>query len=203
MSPSGAPAGIAEQIISDRPSRAMAFNTAISAKVGAAAKRRPVAMSGITRILERKNAMACSVISALAVFVAAAPPHALLVAALRRAIEPLIGAPQTVEAAGVGRIGVVDDTILQDEGAHARPIAHEGRAIGARAGRDLRHHRRHVAVPERRAGAVVVFGAALALLLLGDRDLEVEVEVATRRRRPREGPAHPRLVGLQLREWRT
>jgi hypothetical protein len=42
----------------------------------------------------------------------------------------------------------------------------------------------------------------VALLLLGEAHAEVEVEVAVERRCPRERPAHPMLVGLQLRERR-
>ena len=50
---------------------------------------------------------------------------------------------------------------------------------------------------------VVVFDAALALLLLGERDVEVAVEVAAERRRPGKRPAHAPLVGLQLLERRS
>ncbi len=52
-------------------------------------------------------------------------------------------------------------------------------------------------------GSVVVFEGALALLRLGERDAEVGVEVASERGRPGERPAHPLLVGLELRERRA
>src|SRR5690242_8592380 len=50
--------------------------------------------------------------SALAVLVVAAPPDARLVAALGRAIEPGVHAPDAVHAARVGRVGVVDGAVL-------------------------------------------------------------------------------------------
>src|SRR5207248_4812419 len=45
-------------------------------------------------------------------------PEAGLVAAEGRAVEPLVHAPQAVQAARVGRVGVVDDAVLQRERAH-------------------------------------------------------------------------------------
>src|SRR5579883_523425 len=133
----------------------------------------------------------------LHVLVAAAPPDAALVASLGSAVEPLIGAPEPVEATRIGGIGVVDGAVLEDEGAHARPIAREAGRIGSAGGREAgdglgdrcRIHR--VA-----AAPVIVFDAAGALLRLG----EVEIEVAPRRGRPGKAPAHPPLIGLQLRE---
>ena len=46
--------------------------------------------------------------SAVVVFVVAAEPEAFLVAALGGAVEPLVHAPEPVQSAGVGGIGVVD-----------------------------------------------------------------------------------------------
>src|SRR5262249_50786934 len=61
--------------------------------------------------------------SALVVRVVMAPPGPSLVAAFGGAVEPLVHAPETVQSARVGGIGVVDDTVLQHERAHARPLA--------------------------------------------------------------------------------
>src|SRR5215813_7918446 len=62
--------------------------------------------------------------SPLAVLVVAAPPDALLVPPQRCAVEPLVHAPEAVEAARIGRVGVVDDAVLEHERAQARPVAH-------------------------------------------------------------------------------
>src|SRR5260221_3865798 len=59
--------------------------------------------------------------SALGVLVVAEPPHARLVAPLRRAVEPLVHAPEAVQSARIGGIGLVDDSVLCHERAHARP----------------------------------------------------------------------------------
>src|SRR6201987_1352124 len=61
--------------------------------------------------------------SALVVLVMAAPPDARLVAPLGSAVEPLVHPPEAVQPARIGRIGVVDDAILEHERAHARPLA--------------------------------------------------------------------------------
>src|SRR5579864_7635256 len=109
------------------------------------------------------------------VFVVVAPPIGGLVAALGGAVEPLVGVPEAVQSARIGRIGVVDDTVLGHERAHARTLAGIGGDIGpADGGADIG--------PagfgrERRLGPVVVVGAAFALLLFGDRDAEVGIEV--------------------------
>src|SRR3989441_1120199 len=141
--------------------------------------------------------------SALVVLVVAAPPDARLVAPLGCAVEPLVHAPEAVQSARIGGIGVVDDAILEHERAHARPLARirghvgsgHGRVLGDRL-RDRRHVHHVVAAP------VVVFDGPLALLLLGERDVEVEVEVAAERGRPGKRPPHPPLVRLQLGERR-
>src|SRR5437763_244149 len=51
--------------------------------------------------------------SALVVFVMTAPPESFLIASLGRAIEPLVHAPQAVQPARVGGIGVVDGAVLE------------------------------------------------------------------------------------------
>src|SRR5712692_10346869 len=60
--------------------------------------------------------------SALVVLVVAAPPDARLVTPLGGAIEPLVHAPEAVQSACIGGIGVVDDAVLEYERAHARPL---------------------------------------------------------------------------------
>src|SRR5687768_879461 len=125
--------------------------------------------------------------------------HHRLVAAFRRAIEPLIHAPEPVEAAHVRRIGVVHVAALERKGAHARRVPGHRRDVGAVDGEN-------VLVAQLAAGghrAVVVFDDAGALLLLAERHAVVVVEVALERGRPRKRPPHPLLVGLQLRERRA
>src|SRR5262249_51335203 len=161
-----------------------------------------------------------SAYSAPAVLVAAAPPDAALVASARRAVEPLVHAPEAVQSACIGGIGVVDDAVLERERGHARPLARVRPGVGSASGchlgdgplsATLRTRAPLARLPplERAVGGrdrpapVVVFDASLALLLLGDPDVEVEVEVARERRGPREAPAHPPLVRLQLCEGRA
>src|SRR5262249_26695497 len=60
------------------------------------------------------------------VLIAAAPPDARLVAALGGAVEPLVHAPEPVQSARVGGIGVVGDSILEHKRTHARPLANVG-----------------------------------------------------------------------------
>src|SRR5882757_7862849 len=69
--------------------------------------------------------------SALVVLVMAAPPDARLVAPLGGAVEPLVRAPEAVQSARIGGIGVVDDAVLEHERAHARPLARVGCHVGA------------------------------------------------------------------------
>src|SRR5215212_7769869 len=116
--------------------------------------------------------------SALVVLIVAAPPDALLVAPLGRAVEPLVHAPEAVQSARVGGIGVVDDAVLDHERAHARSLARVRGRVGSR-------HRREEDGPFAntifglcRLAPVVVFDASLALLLLGEPDVEIGVEVA-------------------------
>src|SRR5215469_842967 len=66
------------------------------------------------------------------VFVVAAPPHTVLVAAEWRAVEPWVHAPDGVHSALVGRVGVVDDAVLERESAHAGPFASVGLPVRAK-----------------------------------------------------------------------
>src|SRR5438093_5621144 len=70
------------------------------------------------------------------VLVVAAPPDARLVASLRCAVEPLVHAPEAVQSARIGGIGVVDDAILERERAHARPLARVRGDVGSAHGRE-------------------------------------------------------------------
>src|SRR4051812_21752427 len=114
-----------------------------------------------------------SLLSPLVVFVVAAPPEARLVAPPGGAVEPLVHAPEDVQSARIGGIGVVDHAVLERERAHARPLTRirghvgsgHGRADDRALGGGFRLRVQRVA-----AALVVVFDAPLALLLLGDRD---------------------------------
>src|SRR2546422_447197 len=75
--------------------------------------------------------------SALVVLVVAAPPDARLVAPPGCAVEPLVHAPEAVQSARIGGIGVVDDAILEHERAHARPLARIRGHVGSGHGRVL------------------------------------------------------------------
>ena len=57
------------------------------------------------------------------VLVPSAEPRPRLVAPLRRPVEPLVHAPQSVQTTRVGRVGVVDDAVVECEGAHAGLLA--------------------------------------------------------------------------------
>ena len=139
-----------------------------------------------------------------AVFVTPFPPIIRFVAALRRTIEPLVRAPQPVEPAGESRIAVVDGAVLDHECAQSRLLPHIGEEVGA-------SHRRALGCAVRSASGRIGRGArreiilivAGALLFLRRIDPEVAVEVIVRGRRPREVPAHPPLVRLQLGEGRA
>src|SRR5438094_4600749 len=139
--------------------------------------------------------------SALVVLVVAAPPDARLVAAPGGAVEPLVHAPETVHAARIGGIGVVDDAALEHERADARPLARVRGRVGSG---HCREHRRPVGARalgdrlQRRLAPVVVFDASLALLFLGEPDAEVDVEVAAERGRPGERPSHPERTLAEL-----
>src|SRR5213593_5131452 len=109
----------------------------------------------------------------------AAPPDARFVSPLGGAVEPLVHAPEAVQSARVGGIGVIDDPVLEDERAHARPLARVRGGVGSAHGREGDSP---LAAPfPRRLAPVVVFDAALALLFLGEPDAELEVEVGAER----------------------
>src|SRR5206468_35870 len=123
--------------------------------------------------------------SAFVVLVVAPPPDARLVAPLGGAVEPLVHAPEAVQSARIGGIGVVDDAVLEHERAHARPLARVRGHVGSGHGRDLRDGPLAAAqlplsndlpcerLTCRRLAPVVVFDSSLALLLLGEPDAEV------------------------------
>src|SRR5206468_6864480 len=75
--------------------------------------------------------------SALIVLVVAPPPDSRLVAPLGGAVEPLIHAPEAIQSTRIGRIGMVDDAVLDHERAHARPLARVGERVGSAHGRHL------------------------------------------------------------------
>ena len=142
--------------------------------------------------------------SALRGPVVAAPPDTWLVAALGRAIEPLIHAPKAIEPARIGGVGMVDDAVLAHERGSCpadrakrwmRPCR-KWRRIGRRArGTGRRIHGMAAALE-------IILDFPLALLLLGVGDVEVEVEVAADRGHPGKAPPHAPFVGLKLRERR-
>src|SRR5690348_13430143 len=66
-----------------------------------------------------------------AVFVVAAVPDSIFVAAERRAVEPLVHAPEDIDPALVCRVGVVDGAVVEGERAHAGPFAPVGLPAGA------------------------------------------------------------------------
>src|SRR5882757_7836460 len=123
--------------------------------------------------------------SAFAVLIVTPPPNALLVAPQGSTVEPLVHTPQTIEPPRKGGIGVVDNTVLNHECAHAWPVAREGWHVGFRHGRhDLDRSLAATQLPilgrfpcQRLTGGrlapVVVFDTPLALLLLRERDVEV------------------------------
>src|SRR5437762_1960558 len=117
------------------------------------------------------------------VLVVATPPDAGLVAAFGRAVEPLVHAPEPVQSARIGGIGVVDDAVLERERAHARSLAYVGVHVGAAHGSELTGS---VGCRARRYRGnrfllfVIVFDP-LALFLFGERGAEVGVEIAVSR----------------------
>src|SRR5262245_22748560 len=74
--------------------------------------------------------------SGLVVFIVAAPPDPRLVTPLGGTVEPLVHAPEAVQAAGIGGIGVVDDAVLERERAHAWLLARVRGHVGAAHGRE-------------------------------------------------------------------
>src|SRR5262245_1097304 len=134
--------------------------------------------------------------SSLFILVVAAPPEALFVAAFRRAVEPLVHAPEAVQSASVCGVGVIEDAVLEHESAHARSLARVGRRISTGGGCEgVSPFGAFFPWPFAR---VVVLDAFLALLFLGEPNAEVGVEVVSERRRPGKCPSQPLLVRLQL-----
>src|SRR6185437_15352078 len=194
----------AEQSISGGPPPRPPVSNAMIAKVGAAARHRksaapraaasplpaqPPAVPRWVAIIVADPRLACGNIemSALVVLVVTAPPDARLVAPLGGTVEPLVHAPDSVQSARIGGIGVVDGAVLEHERAHARPIARVRGRVGSACGRELGDGLRGRCRVHRVAPApVVVFDVPLALLLLGERNVEIEVEVAAERGRPGE-----------------
>src|ERR1043165_5739517 len=75
------------------------------------------------------------VLSRAIVLVTASPPDTLtLVAPLGSAVEPLIHAPHRIQSARKGRIGVINDAVVQSERAHARPLANVRGDVGSSCG---------------------------------------------------------------------
>src|SRR6185295_6834297 len=117
----------------------------------------------------------------LVVLVVTAPPDARLVASPGSTVQPLVRAPEGVQSARKGGVGVVDDTVLEREGTHARPVSRVRGRVGAGRGRDLSHRALAAAFLAlapfpRRLAPVVVFDVPLSLLRLGERDVEVGIE---------------------------
>src|ERR1700750_2189080 len=81
--------------------------------------------------------LACRSLRHLLVALVVTPPDALFIASLRGAVEPLVHAPEPIQSAGIGRIGMIDDAGFEDESAEARPLAHIGNWLGAGPGRVL------------------------------------------------------------------
>src|SRR6266851_10463221 len=79
-------------------------------------------------------------VSLAVVLVVALPPEAGLVAAERRAVEPLVHAPEAVDPTFVRRVGVVYDAILERERAHAGPFSPVRREVRSNARRPLGEH---------------------------------------------------------------
>src|SRR5206468_10061246 len=105
--------------------------------------------------------------SALLVLVVAAPPDARLVAPPGGAVEPLVHAPEAVQSARIGGIGVVGDAVLEHERAHPRSLAYIRRCVGSAHGRELCSTRVGAGFTNhRRLAPVVVFDPELALLIL-------------------------------------
>ncbi len=99
------------------------------------------------------------------IFVMTLPPGRAFAAAKRRAVEPLIHAPQCIQSARIGGIGLIDRAVLHRKSAHARPVPHIGGRICAAGSRELLHRLRQVHLLDRMAAAaVIIFRAARTLL---------------------------------------
>src|SRR5215472_8306474 len=130
------------------------------------------------------------------VLVMAAPPDVGLVAAVWCTVEPLIHAPHPVDSARVAGIRVVDDSVVEREGADAGSFADVRRRVSSRHRSDFGDGTVVAAQLPYGFAPVVVFDAPFLLFLLAEPDVEVWVEVAAVRRRPRKCPSHPSSVRL-------
>src|SRR5262245_17829525 len=113
---------------------------------------------------------AITVTSSTLVFVVSSPPDAGLVAPLRRAIEPLIHAPEAVQSPCIGGIRVIDDAVVESERAHARPLTRVRRRIGSRRRCNHGDWIRTSAQLPRAFAPIVVFDRSVALLLRSEPD---------------------------------
>src|ERR1700722_11680542 len=110
------------------------------------------------------------------VLVMAAEPRPRFIASLRRSVQPLVHAPQTVQSARIGGIAMVEGAVLQHERAETRPVARVGGGIGSACGGELSNGLRDLCRVHRVSAApVVVFDRSFALLLLREPDVEVAV----------------------------
>ena len=99
---------------------------------------------------------------------------------------------------------MIDNTVLKRKRTHARPLTYVRVHVGPANGGELtgsvgRRSRRYRG--NRFLAFVVVFDP-LALFFFRERGAEVGIELAIGRRRPRECPAQPLFIFLQLRERR-
>src|SRR5260221_6091655 len=117
----------------------------------------------------------------------AQPRHRLtvLLAAKRRVIQEVVGVQEEIEAARIGRIGVVD--VLPIAYKHAQP----------------RSLPRNGTLPLRLGERVVVWLIVVLGMRLVDGDMKVVVKLAAVRRQPRELPSHALLKALALRHRRA
>src|SRR4029453_6702080 len=122
---------------------------------------------------------------AVVLVVAAGPglPCVALILALGRPVQDRVVAHQELDPTPGGRIGLVDDAVLEGEDTHQRGLRQITNDVGPGRGRVLGHDRRQ---PVRRGQ------------LAGGGGAQGEGEVGVRRRDPGNPPAHPPPVGLQL-----
>src|SRR5438067_9695383 len=118
------PPGIGISPIADMDAHQTIVTAALAAKISAETPR---------NACWEARSEAITILSALVVLVVAAPPDPRLVAPLGCAVEPLVHAPEAVQSARIGGIGVVDDAVVERERAHARPLARVRSPVGCRA----------------------------------------------------------------------
>src|SRR4029077_13713280 len=94
---------------------------------------------------------------------------------------------------------VIDGAVLENESAHARPLAQKCWHVDPGPKYILGGRSTRVRWLPGTLAAVVIFDAAVAQLLVRtESDAKVGVEFAAERRRPGKGPSQPQLVRLQL-----